>query len=109
LFNGLAVWLVKPPTTATYKIQTLIGFINYDRLLAVVIYLLMNKLIAEIGDTISWTFDDTPTESEMFRGKTFSAKVAMVDVEERHYGVYADYGQDLIPFDHATIQRTNNR
>lgn len=68
----------------------------------------MDKLIAEVGDTISWTFDDAPTESEMFRGKTFSAEVAMVDVEERHYGVYAEYGQDLIPFDHATIQRTNN-
>jgi hypothetical protein len=30
--------------------------------------------------------------------------VAMVDTKERHYGVYADYGQYLIPFDHATIQ-----
>ena len=69
----------------------------------------MEKLIAGIGDTISWTFDDTSTVSEMFRGKTFSAEVAMVDVEGKHYGVYADYGQDLIPFDHATIQRTNNR
>lgn len=32
----IAVWLVKPPTAATYEIQTLIGFINYDRLLALV-------------------------------------------------------------------------
>ena len=71
--------------------------------------LLMAKLIAEIGDKIKWTFDDSPTESEMFRGKTFEAEVAMVDVEERHYGVYADYGQDLIPFDHATIVSTNSR
>lgn len=69
----------------------------------------MGKLIAEIGDTISWEFDNTVNVAEYLRGKTFSAEVAMVDVEERHYGVYADYGQDLIPFDHATIQRTNNR
>lgn len=68
----------------------------------------MDKIIAEIGDTVSWTFDDKTTDSEMFRGKTFSAEVAMVDVEERHYGVYANYGQDLIPFEHAEIVSTNN-
>jgi hypothetical protein len=38
VYNVDAVWLVKPPTIAAYEIQTLIGFINYDRLLAVVIY-----------------------------------------------------------------------
>lgn len=27
--NVAAVWLVKPPTTATYEIQMLIGFINH--------------------------------------------------------------------------------
>lgn len=59
------------------------------------------KIIAEIGDTISWEFDNT--------GKKYSAQVAMVDFEEKHYGVYTDYGQDLIDFDHATIERTNNR
>lgn len=32
--NVDAVWLVKPATIATYKEQTLIGFINYYRLLA---------------------------------------------------------------------------
>ena len=26
----------------------------------------MDKIIAVIGDTISWTFDDNPTESEGF-------------------------------------------
>ena len=31
-----AVWLVKPPTTATYNEPNLIGFINYYRLLALV-------------------------------------------------------------------------
>jgi hypothetical protein len=55
-------------------------------------------LIAEIGDIISWKFN----------GKRYSAEVAMIDIEERHYGVYADYGQDLIPFDNCIIERVNN-
>lgn len=37
------MWLVKPPTTATYETQNLIGFIIYLRLLAVVIQFIMKK------------------------------------------------------------------
>ena len=60
-------------------------------------------MTAEKGDTISWTFPNTPEEPEDFRGKTFTAQVAKVFTEEQCYGVYAEYGQDLIPFDKATI------
>ena len=41
------------------------------------------------GDLIEWVID----------GKTFSAVVAIVT--ENSYGVYAEYGQDFIPFDKA--------
>jgi hypothetical protein len=64
----------------------------------------MTKLIAEIGDIITWEFDDDDNVPKFLRGKTFSAEVAMVDAEERHYGVYTDYGQDLIPFNSVTIE-----
>jgi len=67
----------------------------------------MTKIIAEIGDIISWTFDDSQIESDMFRGKTFYAEVAMVDIEEKNYCVYADYGQDLISFENAKIVYIN--
>lgn len=61
------------------------------------------KPIANTGDLIIWTFDNTPEISEKFRGKSFSAKVAIIDFKEKHYGVYAEYGQDLIDFESATI------
>jgi hypothetical protein len=60
----------------------------------------------KIGDKIRWTFNST--SSELFRGKTFEAEVAMVDVVEKHYGVYAVYGQDLIPFEAAKIVSVSN-
>ena len=65
----------------------------------------MKNSIAKIGDTISWTFDDSVNVPSYLRGKKYSAEVAMVDIKERHYGVYADYGQDLIGFDHAMIEK----
>ena len=54
----------------------------------------MSKTIAEVGDIISWEYNN----------KIYISEVAIVDVEERHYGVYADYGQDLIEFDCAKIE-----
>lgn len=67
----------------------------------------MIKPIAKTGDTISWVFKDSLTIQKHLRGKKYSAKVAMVDVREKHYGVYTDYGQDLIGFNHATIEKIN--
>lgn len=56
--------------------------------------------IAKVGDTIQWSFDKfTP----LLAGKTFKATVELVRNDEKDYGVYADYGQDFIPFDHAEI------
>ena len=62
----------------------------------------MSKEIAKQGDTIEWGFPEDDQDKQ-FAGKTFRAKVAMVDYYEEHYGVYAKYGQDLIPFDDAKI------
>lgn len=66
-------------------------------------------MIAKIGDKISWVFDNTKNTVSHLRGKKFNANVAMVDYPERVYGVYAEYGQDLIPFDDATIEQLNNQ
>lgn len=51
------------------------------------------------GDKIKWSFGaDSP---EHLRNKTFTANVSIVNEKERNYGVYAEYGQDLIPFELA--------
>lgn len=60
------------------------------------------KEIAKQGDTIEWSFPEDYCDKQ-FAGKTFRSKVAMVNRRDREYGVYAEYGQDLIPFDEAKI------
>lgn len=40
-------------------------------------------------------------KKDRLRNKTFSANVVIINERERTYGVYAEYGQDLIPFDKA--------
>ena len=40
------------------------------------------------GDTIYWKY----------KNKIESAKIAMIDKQEKCFGVYTDYGQDLIDF-----------
>lgn len=59
--------------------------------------------IAQIGDTITWIFDDSVNVPKYLRGQKYSADVAMINLEEKHYGVYAEYGQDLIDFDKCEI------
>jgi len=63
----------------------------------------MKNKIAKEGDIISWQFDDDINVLERFRGKKYSAKVAMVNIEDKVYGVYAEYGPDLIDFDKTII------
>jgi hypothetical protein len=60
------------------------------------------KEIAKQGDTIEWSFPEDHRDKQ-FAGKTFRAEVGMVDYYEECYGVYAEYGQDLIPFNEAKI------
>lgn len=51
----------------------------------------------KIGDTILWTFpDDHGSEHS---GKTYSAVIAGIELDEQVYLVHAEYGQDRIPFD----------
>ena len=57
--------------------------------------------LAKEGDIIKWSFDKE--HGTFLAGKTFTAKVAMVSFTDNVYGVYAEYGQDLIPFSDATI------
>lgn len=59
-------------------------------------------MIAKVGDKIKWSFGNKNVP-KFLKGKEFIADVAMVDENERHYGVYADYGQDLIDFDKCEI------
>lgn len=60
--------------------------------------------MALIDDTISWSFGSEESIHPIFQGKTFYAQVAMICFEQRHYGVYASYGQDLIAFDDPTLK-----
>ncbi len=53
---------------------------------------------AEVGDTIEWTLD---SNCGHLSNKTCQAEVACVT--DTDYGVYADYGQDYIPFEDAKI------
>jgi len=64
--------------------------------------------IAEIGDIIEWTFSNDKifvgTAYEQYIGKTFQSEVMYVSTEDIFgtdedidYGVYTEYGQDLIP------------
>jgi hypothetical protein len=57
--------------------------------------------IAKIGDIIEYTFDKR--DWEVISEKTFRQEVLMVDMIDNCYGVCAPYGQDLIPFNEATI------
>jgi len=57
--------------------------------------------IYKIDQVIKWTFgSDYP---DFLANKTFKSKIAMVDKKNKCYGVYAEYGQDLIPFENATL------
>ncbi|MES2287664.1 MAG: hypothetical protein V4547_18355 [Bacteroidota bacterium] len=62
-----------------------------------------NNQLAKRGDTIEWTFEDSDKHADKLRGKTFQAEVATVNQEQAYYGVYASYGQDIIPFDQAKL------
>ena len=59
---------------------------------------------AEVGDIIRWSFDNSQYEDSRYKGKTFSAKVAVITDED--YGVYAPYGQDYIAHNKATVINT---
>ena len=60
-------------------------------------------MIAKVGDKIKWSFDDSVHVPEYLKNQTFVADVAMVNEIEKHYGVYAEYGQDLIDFDQCEV------
>ena len=61
----------------------------------------MNNPKYKEGDIISWKFDNTDNVPKQFRGKIFSATIQMIDLVEKHYAVYAEYGQDYIDFNSA--------
>ena len=53
------------------------------------------------GDTIEWSFDNSDKYPEYLKGKTFQAKIIVI--QDQCYGVYAEYGQDYIPFNKAKL------
>ena len=54
---------------------------------------------AKIGDIIEYT---CPIDSDnIFSGRTFRVEVMVVN--KHCYGVYAEYGFDLVPFEQAKI------
>ena len=68
-----------------------------------------NEKIGKIGDTIEWDFKDNIFKDypKSLTDNIHTAEIAMVDLEEKHYGVYAEYGQDLIPFDKCKLYPVN--
>ena len=56
---------------------------------------------AKVGEKIQWSFDDSEEFPEFLRNKTFEAYVAMITGGD--YYVYAEYGQDIIPFGDAKL------
>jgi len=60
---------------------------------------------AKTGDLITWDFKDDRFKDypKYYRNNTFSSEIAMIDLEDRCYGVNAEYGQDMIPFDECVI------
>ena len=65
----------------------------------------MKEKVARYGDTIQWEMSPSNHNwcLEYYGKIIFTAEVAMVDLKNEAYGVYAEYGQDLIPFNQATI------
>ena len=57
--------------------------------------------IAKRGDVIQWSFPED--HGTYLAGRTFKAKVEVVLKREECYGVYAEYGQDKIPFNQCEI------
>lgn len=57
--------------------------------------------IYKVNQVIKWTFRNDV--ASFLANKTFKARIAMVNKKEKCYGIYADYGQDLIPFKDATL------
>lgn len=57
--------------------------------------------IYKVNQVIKWTFGSD--YADFLANKTFKAKIAMIDKKGKYYGVYAKYGQDLIPFENATL------
>jgi hypothetical protein len=54
------------------------------------------KEILKVGDIIEWNLGGWVLSN--LKGN-HRAKIAMVDMDKKRYGVFADYGQDMIPFD----------
>ena len=68
--------------------------------------------LAKRGDTIEWSFPNEEKWGATYRGKTFQAEVCYITNEDEFdthpngevdYGVYCEYGQDLIPHDKCKI------
>ena len=62
-------------------------------------------MIGKIGDIIEWDFKDERFQDfpDFLKNKTFTAEIAWVNIEEKDYGVNAEYGQDLIAFEQCRI------
>lgn len=64
---------------------------------------LAEKELANVGDTIEWTFDNDEHTPDFLRGNTFNAVVQTLKLNDHTYGVYAEYGQDFIGFNDCKI------
>lgn len=50
-------------------------------------------MIKQVGELIEWEHN----------GKAYRSEILFLDCEEKCYGVYAEYGQDFIPFDKIKV------
>ena len=63
------------------------------------------SIIGKIGDKIQWDFKEDKFKDypKDLRDNVFTAEIAMVDLDEKVYCVYCEYGQDKIPFDNCKL------
>lgn len=71
----------------------------------------MTKLF-EVGDTIGWSFEDDFCMTKL-AGKTFKAEIVFINnpsnCTDIDYGVYAEYGQDLIPHNKCKLIKKKDK
>ena len=65
----------------------------------------LEMAILKVGDTIEWTLPDSEFSRKLGK-RTFQAEIAGVCLEDGDYGVYCEYGIDLIPFGDATLVKS---
>ena len=89
-----------PPSNSTLAYSS---FIEGAKAMLELLNDLESNRIAEVGEFIVFTFEDSDSYSEYYRGKSFVGEVGFVNMEQKEYGVFTEYGQDYVDFSKARL------